>query len=68
MFKLITMTNVIPRSLYIAEVKADIDQRALAIGGFGSVFKGEFAGRLVALKVLNTVRHQEVSQTLSSTF
>ena len=62
MFKLITTTHVIPRSLYITEVIADIDLRALAIGGFGSVFKGEFAGQLVALKVLNTVRHQEVSR------
>ena len=62
MFKLIIMTNVIPRSLYITDVKADIDQRALAIGGFGSVFKGEFAGQFVAVKVLNTVRHQEVSR------
>lgn len=53
------MTNVIPKSIYITDV---VDLRTLAIGGFGSVFKGEFAGQLVALKVLNKVRHQEVSR------
>ena len=54
------MTNVIPRSLFISDIRT-LD--AMAIGGFGAVFKGEYAGMLVALKVLNKVRHQEVSLT-----
>ena len=57
------MTNVIPRSLFITDIRAVIDLGAIAMGGFGTVFKGEYAGNLVALKVLNKVRHQEVSQT-----
>ena len=63
------MTDTIPRSLFItANIRTGIDlEGAMAFGGFGSVFKGEYAGQLVALKILTKARHQEVSQTPSST-
>jgi hypothetical protein len=66
MFKLLSMTNVIPKSLFITQVKTETDLGAIALGGFGSVFKGEYQGQLVALKVLNKVRRQEVSRALAS--
>ncbi len=67
MFKLWSMTDVIPKSLFITQVKTGTDLGAIALGGFGSVFKGEYQGRLVALKVLNKVRRQEVSRAPAST-
>ena len=57
------MTNVIPRSLFITDI---IDLSAMAMGGFANIFKGEYKGQLVALKVLIKTRHQEVSQTPST--
>ena len=60
------MTDLIPRSLFIADVRTAIDLGAMDMGGFGAIYKGECAGQLVALKFLNTVRHQEVSRALSS--
>ncbi|KAF8331184.1 kinase-like domain-containing protein [Amanita rubescens] len=35
-----------------------MDSGVVGSGGFGSVFKGEYGGRLVALKLLNKVCHQ----------
>ncbi len=69
MFKLITMSNIIPRSLFITQVRTEVHLGpAIAVGGFGSVFKGEYARQPVALKVLTTVRQTaEVSRTLVST-
>ncbi|KAF8737311.1 hypothetical protein AX14_013087 [Amanita brunnescens Koide BX004] len=59
LFKLITMTNVIPRSLFITDVRPY--QSAFDRGGFAGVYKGEYKGRLVALKVLNKVRNEKSS-------
>ncbi|KAF8328317.1 kinase-like domain-containing protein [Amanita rubescens] len=57
MLKLITVKHVIPSSLFITQIKAETDLGAIAAGGFGSVFTGDYKGQLVALKVLNKVRH-----------
>ena len=61
---MINMTNEIPRSLFITEnIRTEIDpQDPMAVGGFGSVFKGDYAGQPVALKVLTKARRQEVGQ------
>jgi hypothetical protein len=68
MLKLITMTNVVPGSLFItANIRTEIElQGTMAIGGFGSIFKGNYAGQPVALKVLIKARHPEVSKTPST--
>ncbi len=61
------MKHVLPRSLFIStQIKTETDLGAIAIGGFGSVFTGDYQGQLVALKVLNKVRHKEVSRIPSS--
>ena len=53
MFKLITETNVIPKSLFINDVKIDTEIGATNIGGNGRVFRGEHKGQVVALKFLD---------------
>jgi hypothetical protein len=60
------MTDVVPRSLFINDVITEIDPSAMttAWGGFGRVLRGKYAGQLVALKVLDKVRHQEVRQNI----
>lgn len=65
MFKLVSKTNVLPRSLFITDVKKD--PQAIAVGGFGSVFKGKHGGQLVALKMLYKSRHAQVRGFPSTT-
>ena len=50
MFKLISKIHTVPRSLLLTDI--DKDPSAIAMGGFGNVFKGEYNGQLVALKIL----------------
>ena len=51
MFKLISMTDVLPRSLFITDITT-LD--VIGVGGFGRVFKGEWhEGQHVALKVVD---------------
>lgn len=52
-------TGVLPKSLFLSKVELSRD--AVGVGGYGSVFKGQFEGRFVALKVLYRARHKEVS-------
>ncbi len=52
MFKLLKKANVIPKSLFITDVKIDMEQGTVNVGGFGRVFLGEYKGDLVALKLL----------------
>src|SRR6266576_3737432 len=52
MFKLVTETSITPRSLFITDVKID-NEGAINIGGFGRVFKGEYKGKAVALKLMD---------------
>ncbi|KAF8689674.1 hypothetical protein AX14_003217 [Amanita brunnescens Koide BX004] len=59
LFKVITMTKVIPRSLFITDVRI-ISWYPMPMGGLGSVFKGEYEGQVVAIKVLDRP-HQESS-------
>ena len=64
MFKLITETNVIPKSLFIKDVKIDTELGATNIGGIGRVFRGEHKGKFVALKLLDKGLNKDVSVSL----
>ena len=57
MFKLVSKTAVMPRSLSITDVEKD--PQAIAVGGFGKVFKGKCGGQLVALKMLYHGHHHD---------
>ena len=61
MFELITETNVIPKSLYVTDVKIDTEPGATNIGGVGRVFRGEHKGQVVALKLLDKGHNRDVS-------
>jgi hypothetical protein len=50
MLKLVSKTNIFPRPLFITEIEKD--PQAIAVGGFGRVFKGKYGGQLVAMKML----------------
>ena len=54
MFKLISDKDVLPKSLFIGGVrtKGDFTSHPIGMGGFGSVYKGEYGKQQVALKVL----------------
>ncbi|KAF8351827.1 kinase-like domain-containing protein [Amanita rubescens] len=53
MYYLISKKDVMPRSLFVTDVKSKVDVSGIAIGGFGRVFRGEHKGQPVALKVLS---------------
>lgn len=57
MFKLISMADVLPRSLFITDITT-LD--VIGVGGFGRVFKGNHKGQHVALKVVDK-SHKSVS-------
>ena len=65
MFELVSKTNVLPRSLFITNVEKD--PQAIAVGGFGTVFKGKRGGQLVALKMLYKSRRAGVRGFPSAT-
>lgn len=60
MYYLISKKDVMPRSLFVTDVKSKVDVSGIAIGGFGCIFRGEHKGDLVALKVLRR-GHKHVS-------
>jgi len=62
MCKLLAMTPVIPKSIFMTGVNARMCSLAsrIGIGGFGCVFEGEYQGTRVALKVLYKVRRDDV--------
>jgi hypothetical protein len=60
MFKLISMTDVLPRSLFITDI---ITLDVIGMGGFGRVLKGKYKGQHVALKVVDK-SHKSVSISL----
>ena len=49
MFKLISKTNVVPKSFFITNVT---NLEAIGVGGFGRVSRGLHKGRTVAIKEL----------------
>jgi hypothetical protein len=59
MFKLMSIANVIPKSLLIDDVKTETHLAATMInmGYFGRVFRGEYKGQQVALKVVDKGHH-----------
>ncbi len=61
MFELVSKTNIIPKSLFVTDVKTET---MIAIGGFGRVFMGVYKGLPVALKVVDR-GHTDVSAFLS---
>ena len=62
MSKIISKSPVMPRSLFLTGITMPSDRNLIGGGGFGLVFKGEYEGKAIALKVLyktrnNVVRH-----------
>jgi len=53
MFKLLARAPVTPTSLFITGVTAELNPYlSVGMGGFGCIFKGEYQGIQIALKVL----------------
>lgn len=68
MFRLISETNVIPRSLYITDVKIKTDFGAIGVGGYGSgLFKGKHNGQPVTLILLGN-SHTNIRMSSPSPF
>ncbi|KAF8351801.1 kinase-like domain-containing protein [Amanita rubescens] len=57
--------DILPKSLFITDVKTDSTFRIIGMGGFGNVSTGSREGQHVALKVIYKTSHQEVSELLS---
>lgn len=66
MFKIITKTSIIPRSLIATGVSKPAEQDYIGGGGFGRVYKSELKGEAVALKVLYKSDDNAVSSTSRS--
>lgn len=58
MVDLISAIDYEPSFLFIADVQTDVD--AIAMGGFGHVFKGSYNGAEVALKEIYKGHQKEV--------
>ena len=52
MFCLISKSNVIPPSLFITDVTTETHLGSIGRGGFGRVFRGEYKGQQVGVKVV----------------
>ncbi len=60
MFKLMSKTDVLPKSFSISDVKFDTQFDVVTMKGFGCVSRGEYEGQNVTLKELNK-GHNSVS-------
>ena len=60
MLKLVS-TDTIPKSLFITDVETDFEP--IAVGGFGRVFRGEFKGQKVAIKMLDKGHRRKVASS-----
>ena len=69
MFMLISISTVIPKSLIILDIETETHLGAtmISMGGFGRVFRGEYKGQQVALKVVDK-GHHDVSASSSFLF
>jgi hypothetical protein len=63
LFKLISMTEVIPRSLFVTNIT---NLESISVGGFGRVFEGLYEGKPVAVKMLYHACHEVRSFTFTS--
>ncbi len=55
----LTLTEIMPDSLLITDIK--MDSKLFAVGGFGRVFKGDYKGKQVALKMVDKGRKDVTS-------
>lgn len=67
MFKVISKTPVIPKSMFITGVTVKVDVDCIGSGGFGLVFKGELQGKFVALKLLHKFSHRSIVSSMDCT-
>ena len=66
MSKLISEANVIPQSLYIANVSFNDEEHSLiGIGGYGRVLKGKYEEKAVALKILDNLKKGQKEKDVS---
>ncbi len=57
MFRLISKTDVVPKSLCITDVTIEADRGVVGSGGFGHVLRGKYQEQQVALKVMDKGHH-----------
>jgi hypothetical protein len=67
MFKLTSITNTIPKFLYITNVEHEAHRNVFAMGGFSRVSRGRYKGQRAALKTMNK-SHYNVSAISSFLF
>jgi len=67
MFKVITMTPVIPASLFVTGVKTHVHRKIIGDRSFGLVLKGKLEKRAVALKVLYKTHNNVVRRKTPTT-
>ena len=60
----LTLADVMPESLFITGVKMDVNP--LAVGGYGRVFRGDYKGKQVALKMVDKSRKDVTSLSFFS--
>jgi hypothetical protein len=65
MLKVISKVPVIPASLVATGIVMPAERNYIGSGGFGRVFKGEWRGEIVALKVLYKSDNQVVRISIS---